>query len=53
MTTPNNLWDDQAIADLVGLHLLEPASESGQNTPLSSCTSCQSIKSGTSAGYRG
>ncbi|MBE9113166.1 TrbI/VirB10 family protein [Nodosilinea sp. LEGE 07298] len=30
MTTPNNLWDDQEMADLVGLHLPEPASEPGQ-----------------------
>jgi len=30
MTTPNNLWDDQEMADLVGLHLPEPVSDPGQ-----------------------
>ncbi|MBE9135719.1 TrbI/VirB10 family protein [Nodosilinea sp. LEGE 07088] len=30
MTTPNNLWDDQEMADLVGLHLPEPAATEEQ-----------------------
>ncbi|MBD2230830.1 TrbI/VirB10 family protein [Phormidium tenue] len=30
MTTPNNLWDDQEMADLVGLHLPEPAATGEQ-----------------------
>ncbi|WP_204152024.1 TrbI/VirB10 family protein [Leptolyngbya sp. CCY15150] len=30
MTIPNHPWDDQEMADLVGLHLPEPASEPGQ-----------------------
>ena len=32
MTTPNNLWDDQEMADLVGLHLPEPTADPGQET---------------------
>ncbi|WOD39877.1 TrbI/VirB10 family protein [Nodosilinea sp. E11] len=31
MTTPNNLWDDQEMADLVGLHLPEPATTEEQD----------------------
>ena len=31
MTTPNNLWDDQEMADLVGLHLPEPAATEAQD----------------------
>ncbi|MBF2035372.1 MAG: TrbI/VirB10 family protein [Leptolyngbyaceae cyanobacterium T60_A2020_046] len=30
MTTPNNLWDDQEMADLVGLHLPEPSATEEQ-----------------------
>lgn len=30
MTTPSNLWDDQEMADLVGLHLPEPAATEEQ-----------------------
>lgn len=32
MTTPNNLWDDQEMADLVGLRLPEPAATEEQAT---------------------
>ncbi|MGG6242619.1 hypothetical protein C7293_10995 [filamentous cyanobacterium CCT1] len=39
MTTPNNLWDDQEMADLVGLHLSEPASDPGQDVAPSHTTS--------------
>ena len=31
MTTPNNLWDDQEMADLVGLHLPEPTATEEQD----------------------
>ena len=39
MMTPNNLWDDQEMADLVGLHLPEPASDPGQDVAPSHTTS--------------
>jgi hypothetical protein len=39
MTTPNNLWDDQEMADLVGLHLPEPTADSGQEIVASSTPS--------------
>ncbi len=42
MTTPNNLWDDQEMADLVGLHLPEPAATEAQDAyPVSSVTTLE------------
>ncbi|MGG6239375.1 TrbI/VirB10 family protein [Leptolyngbya sp. KIOST-1] len=39
MTTPNNLWDDQEMADLVGLHLPEPVATEAQDAyPVSPAT---------------
>ncbi|MEA5446936.1 TrbI/VirB10 family protein [Leptolyngbya sp. CCNP1308] len=43
MTTPNNLWDDQEMADLVGLHLPEPAATEAQDaSPVAPATTVES-----------
>jgi len=42
MTTPNNLWDDQEMADLVGLHLPEPATTEEQDaSPVAPATTLE------------